>query len=291
MHIGGGLSRLRTGIAHRAPGRDPGGDREPGGRHERDLPGHAARPPHAPSVGHAARRASRSRRPPARRWPTPSCAATSATPPRTIRAKRAAVVAELPDWEELRRRRRGDQGRHDGPPARAPGAARGAASPPAAASCTGPATPTRPTAIVTDLVRATGADEVVKVKSMATQEIGLNEALEAAGHRRRRDRPRRADRAARPRQALAHPGAGDPPQPRRDPGDLPARDARTSTPALTDEPRRLADGRPGAPAAQVPARQGRRSPAPTSRIAETGTLRRGRVRGQRPDVPDPAARR
>jgi L-lactate dehydrogenase complex protein LldF len=35
--------------------------------------------------------------------------------------------------------------------------------------------------IVTRLVRATGADEVVKVKSMATQEIGLNEALEAAG--------------------------------------------------------------------------------------------------------------
>jgi L-lactate dehydrogenase complex protein LldF len=30
-------------------------------------------------------------------------------------------------------------------------------------------------------VQATGADEVVKVKSMATQEIGLNEALEAAG--------------------------------------------------------------------------------------------------------------
>src|SRR5215212_7785611 len=35
--------------------------------------------------------------------------------------------------------------------------------------------------IVTRLVQATGADEVVKVKSMATQEIGLNEALEAAG--------------------------------------------------------------------------------------------------------------
>jgi L-lactate dehydrogenase complex protein LldF len=35
--------------------------------------------------------------------------------------------------------------------------------------------------IVTDLVQATGAEEVVKVKSMATQEIGLNEALEAAG--------------------------------------------------------------------------------------------------------------
>src|SRR5690606_892218 len=35
--------------------------------------------------------------------------------------------------------------------------------------------------IVTGLVQATGADEVVKVKSMATQEIGLNEALEEAG--------------------------------------------------------------------------------------------------------------
>src|SRR5947209_2671973 len=35
--------------------------------------------------------------------------------------------------------------------------------------------------MVTDLVRATGAEEVVKVKSMATAEIGLNEALEAAG--------------------------------------------------------------------------------------------------------------
>lgn len=35
--------------------------------------------------------------------------------------------------------------------------------------------------IVTDLVRATGATEVVKVKSMTTQEVGLNEALAAAG--------------------------------------------------------------------------------------------------------------
>jgi L-lactate dehydrogenase complex protein LldF len=35
--------------------------------------------------------------------------------------------------------------------------------------------------IVADLVKATGESEVVKVKSMATQEIGLNEALEAEG--------------------------------------------------------------------------------------------------------------
>jgi L-lactate dehydrogenase complex protein LldF len=35
--------------------------------------------------------------------------------------------------------------------------------------------------IVTDLVRAQGVDEVIKVKSMATQEIGLNEYLEDNG--------------------------------------------------------------------------------------------------------------
>lgn len=35
--------------------------------------------------------------------------------------------------------------------------------------------------IVADLIRATGSDEVVKVKSMSTQEIGLNEYLETQG--------------------------------------------------------------------------------------------------------------
>ncbi|WP_018602544.1 LutB/LldF family L-lactate oxidation iron-sulfur protein [Mycobacterium sp. 155] len=35
--------------------------------------------------------------------------------------------------------------------------------------------------IVADLIHATGSDEVVKVKSMATQEIGLNEYLETQG--------------------------------------------------------------------------------------------------------------
>ncbi|MCU6482757.1 LUD domain-containing protein, partial [Arthrobacter sp. A2-55] len=35
--------------------------------------------------------------------------------------------------------------------------------------------------LVTELIRATGETEVVKVKSMATQEIGLNEYLEGQG--------------------------------------------------------------------------------------------------------------
>ena len=103
---------------------------------------------------------------------------------RTIRAKRAAVVGEVPDWEELRlagqaikaatmarldehlerlerevtarggaralgpRRRRGQPHRHR------------------------------------DSCAATGAREVVKVKSMVTQEIGLNEALDRGRHHR-----------------------------------------------------------------------------------------------------------
>jgi L-lactate dehydrogenase complex protein LldF len=98
----------------------------------------------------------------------------------TIRAKRATVVDEVPDWAQLR----------------------------AAGKAIKAATMARldehlialeeqvtarggvvhwardaneANAIVTRLVQATGAEEVVKVKSMATQEIGLNEALEAAG--------------------------------------------------------------------------------------------------------------
>jgi L-lactate dehydrogenase complex protein LldF len=98
----------------------------------------------------------------------------------TIRAKRAAVVGELDDWEELRR----------------------------AGEAIKTATMTRldehleqleravtshggtvhwardaneANTIVTRLVQATGEREVVKVKSMATQEIGLNEALADAG--------------------------------------------------------------------------------------------------------------
>jgi L-lactate dehydrogenase complex protein LldF len=98
----------------------------------------------------------------------------------TIRAKRAAVVGELPDWEQLR-----DAGEaikaetmahldryleqletrvieHGGTVhwARDAGEAN---------------------RIVADLVTAAGATEVVKVKSLATDEIGLNDALAADG--------------------------------------------------------------------------------------------------------------
>jgi L-lactate dehydrogenase complex protein LldF len=98
----------------------------------------------------------------------------------TIRGKRAAVVGEVPDWEELR-----DAGaaiKADAM-ARLPElleqletavTARGGT----VHWATDAAEANR---IVTGIVRAAGADEVLKVKSMATQEIGLNEHLEAEG--------------------------------------------------------------------------------------------------------------
>ncbi|RBM17533.1 lactate utilization protein B [Streptomyces sp. PT12] len=100
----------------------------------------------------------------------------------TIRDKRAKAVAELPDWGRLR----------------AAGAAikdrtlrhldhyleRLEESVTAAGGQVHWAADAREAnRIVTRLVRETGEDEVVKVKSMATQEIGLNAALTAAGIR------------------------------------------------------------------------------------------------------------
>lgn len=98
----------------------------------------------------------------------------------TIRAKRAAVVGEVEEWEELRLAGAAlkdgvllDLERHLlrlEESLTANGAvvhwARDAAE-----AC----------AIVAAVARDHGVEEVVKVKSMATQEIGLNEALEAAG--------------------------------------------------------------------------------------------------------------
>ncbi len=98
----------------------------------------------------------------------------------TIRAKRATVVGEVPDWEALRAA--GSAIKAD-TMARLPEllveleanvTARGGVVHWARDAA-------EANAVVTALVRATGADEVVKVKSMATQEIGLNEALDAAG--------------------------------------------------------------------------------------------------------------
>jgi len=98
----------------------------------------------------------------------------------TIRDKRLRVVGEVPDWEELREAGRALK---TSTMARLPELLEQLES--AVTAAGGQVHWARDAVeanrIVTDLVRATGADEVVKVKSMATQEIGLNEALEAAG--------------------------------------------------------------------------------------------------------------
>ncbi|MFT3886645.1 MAG: LutB/LldF family L-lactate oxidation iron-sulfur protein [Arachnia sp.] len=98
----------------------------------------------------------------------------------TIRAKRATRAAEVPDWEELRTAAaqiKERVGRHlDTYLVQAEEAMTAAgitvhwAVDAAEANC-----------IVADIAKAKGVDEVVKIKSMVTQEIDLNEALEAEG--------------------------------------------------------------------------------------------------------------
>ena len=117
----------------------------------------------------------------------------------TIRAKRAGSVAEVDDWEALRDGGRGDQGPGAGDAARAARAPRGERHRAPAAPCTGRATAPRPTRSSAGIARDHGSDEVIKVKSLATDEIGLNEALERRGHPGGGDRPGRADRPARRR--------------------------------------------------------------------------------------------
>ncbi|MFB8079075.1 lactate utilization protein B [Streptomyces sp. NPDC056013] len=98
----------------------------------------------------------------------------------TIRDKRARAVAELDDWAELRQAGKEIKDRTlrhldkhllrlEETVTAAGGTVHWAADADEA------------NRIVTALVRATGETEVVKVKSMATQEIGLNEHLEAEG--------------------------------------------------------------------------------------------------------------
>ncbi|WP_219460399.1 lactate utilization protein B [Nonomuraea rhizosphaerae] len=98
----------------------------------------------------------------------------------TIRGKRANVVGELPDWQELRaagKAIKDETLRHldrylvqmEEAVTRAGGHVHWARDADEA------------NRIVGELIKATGETEVVKVKSMATQEIGLNEALAAQG--------------------------------------------------------------------------------------------------------------
>lgn len=97
-----------------------------------------------------------------------------------IRTKRERAVAELGDWEELRRAAKAIKDHTL--------ANLGTYLPRLEENVTGAGgtvhwarDAAEANAIVAGLVRAAGADKVLKVKSMATQETGLNEALASAG--------------------------------------------------------------------------------------------------------------
>ena len=222
----------------------------------------ACRPRRAASATCAA--ASRSRWRPAARSADSQLRRNLGKATATIRAKRAAVVAELPDWEQLRdgraRRSRPRPCAHldryleqleaevtarGGDRALGPGRDRGQPD----RDRPGP--------------RDRGHARWSRSSRMVTDEIGLNDALAARGHHRPRDRPGRADRAARPRPALAHPGARHPPQPGRDPGDLPARDGRRR-PGADRRARPRWPRRPGCTCGAGSCPPGSASAAPTS---------------------------
>ena len=111
-----------------------------------------------------------------------------------------------------------------------------------------------------------------------------------ARHRRLGDGPGRADRPARGGSPVPHPGARDPPQPSGDPRGVPARDGTVRPAGAGRSHRRAGRARrrgARAPAREVPARQGRRLGRQLRRRRDRDPGG-GRVRGQRPDVPDPA---
>jgi L-lactate dehydrogenase complex protein LldF len=98
----------------------------------------------------------------------------------TIRAKRALAVAELPDWQELREAGRAIKERvlrHLDHHLIALEAAVTAAG----GTVHWARDAEEANAVVCDLVAAHGADEVVKSKSLTTEETKLNEALAARG--------------------------------------------------------------------------------------------------------------
>jgi L-lactate dehydrogenase complex protein LldF len=98
----------------------------------------------------------------------------------TIRDRRAHAVGEVADWEELREAGREIKARTLAsldvllPRLEAAVTARGGTVHWARDAA-------EAAAVVRDVARAHGVDEVVKVKSLATDEIGLNERLEEAG--------------------------------------------------------------------------------------------------------------
>ena len=221
---------------------------------------------------------------------TPGSAPTSPTPPTPSATKRATAVDELARLAALRAKPAGNQGPRPPPPRPLPGASSRRRVTAAGGTVHWATDAAEANRIITDLIRATGETEVVKVKSMATQEIDLNEALAGRRHHRLRDRPRRTDRPTRQRPPshilvpaihrnrseireifrthMGHWGTTRTREPHRQPADL----AEAARLHLREK---FLRAKVGDLRRQLPDRRDRHR-------------RRPRIRGQRPDVPDPA---
>ena len=235
MHIGGGLSRLRTGVrtVHLAEILAPrasavsAGRRASGRRRDSTFLG---MPHRAASASGTCAATSRSRPPPARALADAQLRrnlgnATAHHPRQAGRGRRRA--ARLGG---AARRRRGDQGRrpgrlprrylvqleaagHRARRHRALGPRRRRGQPDRHRAWSGRPAPTRSSRSSRWPPRRSGSTRRSRRPASPPVETDLAELIVQLG--------------ARP--AVAHPGAGDPPQPRRDPRDLPARDARRAT--------------------------------------------------------------
>ncbi len=203
----------------------------------------------------------------------------------TIRAKRARVVAELPDWEELReagRAIKADVLAHLDDYLLQFEAAVEAAG--------GHVHWARDAAEANAIVvgrRARARRRRGREGQVADDRRDrAQRRARRGGHPRARDRLRRADPAARRRLVVAHPRPGDPPQPHRDPRPLRAHDRARHRPPTT----RATSPRPRALylRERFLAREGRRQRRELRRRRDGHGLRR-RVRGQRPHVHDAAA--
>ena len=166
------------------------------------------------------------------RSPTPSCGATSATPPTSFAASARWSSARKPTGRQLREAGQQIKAhvlRHldsylqqfEEHCTRAGGHVHWAADADEA------------NRIIVDIIRARGESEIIKVKTMTSDETRLNVALEAAGIS-----PYETDLADLIIQlgdgsAVAHRGAGAAPQPRRDSRHLPADDAARASSATS----------------------------------------------------------
>ena len=286
MHIGGTPGAAGAGLRARAPRRDPGeharraqpsgpGRHEPAGAGR--MSGTFLGMPSFPAAARAAAVTTRLR-------------GNLRHATHTIRAKRAAAVAELDDWAAAAGGGDADQGPHAAPSRPLPGAVGGSGHRGRRHRCTGPPTPTRPTASSPASSRPPARARSSRSSRWPPRRSGSTRPWSREGIR-----AYETDLAElivqlgddRPSHILV-------PAIHRNRGEIRdifrTRDGRLGPPGARGphrHARRTRRGRAAAPAGEVPARQGRHLRRQLHGRRDRHARGR-RVRGQRPDVPDPA---